>query len=111
MTDRTKTFAIVDPRSFDGDPFEVGERSCEQVAAMIRLTLWCVEGANIMARNAEMERTLMEGDDAKAPDWEGSVQGRQWQAVKETLEKLEGTTKVLSKAASFNPKARIPRDA
>ena len=104
MTHDPKHFVLIDPRTFDGDPFEVADRACKQADAIARLLAHAIEGANIMARNAEMERNLMEGDDAKATEWEDGAQGKRYATLIESVRLVEGQLKLLSKAASFNPK-------
>lgn len=104
MTHDPKHFVVIDPRTIDGDPFEVADYACKQAEAISRILAHTLEGANIMARNAEMERNLMAGDDAKALEWEDGPQGKRYMALIEQTRKIENNVKLLARAASFNPK-------
>jgi hypothetical protein len=110
MTHEPKRFVVIDPRMMDGDPFEVADRACKQAEAVARILTGCIEGANIMARNSEMERNLMESDDAQALDWEASPQGKRYAALTESVRLVEGQLKLLGRAASYNPK-KPPKEA
>lgn len=104
MTHEPKTFTVADPRSFDGDPFEVAERACKQPEAVARILSHVAETANLMARNAQMERNLLDGDDAKASDWDESIHGKRFAAACEKARQLEKEFRLLGQAAGFNPK-------
>lgn len=100
----TQHFVVTDPREFDGDPYEVAERACRQAEAVATLLEQCIEGANLMARNAQMERNLYDSDDAKAAEWEGSVQGQRFEALLEKAGIVKVSLKVLARAVAFNPR-------
>lgn len=104
MTHEVKQFAVADPRSFDGDPFEVAARACKQAEAVSRILTHTLSGANIMARNAEMERSLMDGDEARATEWDESAQGRRFAKLSETARDIETALKLLGRAAAYDPK-------
>lgn len=108
----TEQFAVTDPRTFDGDPFEVAARACRQAEAVARILAQVAEGAELMARNAEMERNLIAsgGEEAGASLWDGSPQARQFRKIIEEGREAEQRLKVLGKAAGFNPK-RPPKEA
>lgn len=107
-------FVVVDPRNMDGDCYQVAERAIQQVSDLLEITSDNLEAADLMVRNAELERQLATGTDAKtlraaATLWNKSPQGR---IIAESLETLRNTGKRLSglkKAASYNPKARSSR--
>lgn len=105
MSDTTKTFVIADPRYMDGDSYEVAERSCLQAAAVAKLLASAISGARLMARNAEMERKIIDGQDPDAVGFDDTPQGRKLAALKKNAEASEHALKVLAKAAGYNPKA------
>lgn len=98
------TFVVADARTFDGDPYEVAERAIRQARAVQEIYLHCLTGAELMARNAEMERNLYHSDDPKAAEWEASPQGKRFQQLKDAAESHAKVLVLLEKAASFNPK-------
>lgn len=103
----SKTFVITDPRAFDGDPFECAERSVRQAEAVARLLVECLDGARLMARNAQMERDLLQTGECDAPAYDDSAEGRRFDSIREAVEECERKLKPLAVAAAFNPKARI----
>lgn len=104
MAHTPKTFTVVDPRTFDGDPFEVAERAAKQAEAVARVLVGTVETAHIMARNAEMERNLIADGDAKAAEWASAPLGRRFAGAIEDARTIEKQLGALGKAAGFNPK-------
>lgn len=104
MAQEPKHFTVVDPRTFEGDPFEVADRAVAQAQAVARVLVGCTETASIMARNAEMERNLMASAEAGASEWDDSLYGKRWNALKEALRRVEKELGTLGKAAAFNPK-------
>jgi hypothetical protein len=104
MGPRIKNFSISDPRDFDGDPFEVAERAARQSLALVDLLTDSLASADVMARNAEMERQLLRAEDADAPGWEGTPQGRQFKAAEQDVKNLRTRLGVLARAAGFNPR-------
>lgn len=107
----TTTFTITDPREFDGDPFQVAERAIQQAQALAALAEKSLDAAEIMARNAELERSLLLDKEASlmpvAAGWPESPQGRMIDSAREALQTSQRKLKVVAKAAAFNPKARI----
>lgn len=105
MPQTPQTFTVADPRSFDGDPYEVAERAFLQAAAVATILAACIDNAAIMARNAQLERNLQETkNDARASEWEDSAQSR---AINRNLHEARGLVRSLqaaAKAAGFNPK-------
>jgi hypothetical protein len=105
MPHEVLTFSITDPRHFDGDPFEVAERACRQAEAVARVLATATQTATIMARNAELERNLMTTpEDARAEEWEDSLQARRLAQVHKASKQVERALGVLGKAAGYNPK-------
>lgn len=112
MTQITKTtFTITDPREFDGDAFQVAERAIQQAQALSALAEKALDAAEIMARNAELERALLLDKEASlmpvAAGWSESPQGRMIGQSREALVLAQNKLKVVAKAASYNPKARL----
>lgn len=99
-----QTFTIVDPRTLDGDPYEVAEHAARQAQAVARLLSQTVESARIMARNAEMERELARGDDPAPVEWEDGPYGRRFEEVKSAAEAAAKALDMLARASGFNPK-------
>lgn len=104
MTTSTGTFVVTDPRSFDGDPYEVATRAIRQAAAINEILLESLKGAALMARNAEMERNLYHDDDPKVAEWEGSPQGKQYDALIERTRDTIKRLRLLEQAAGFDPR-------
>ena len=51
------SFVLADPRRMDGTPYQVAERAIRQVAAAAIRLSEALDAADVMARNAELERT------------------------------------------------------
>lgn len=106
LTTATKTFVITDPRTFDGDPYEVAERAVRQAEAVAKLLLQSIDGARLMARNAQMERDLALHGQCDAPAYDESAEGRRFATIKEAIEECERKLKPLAAAVRYNPKER-----
>lgn len=105
MPHEVVTFSVTDPRHFDGDPFEVADRACKQAEAVSRVLATAATTATIMARNAELERNLYTTpEDARAEEWEDSVQARQFAQVHKAAKQVERALGILGKAAAYNPR-------
>lgn len=104
MTHQPKTFTITDPRTFDGDPFEVAERAALQSAAVAGILHECLEGAWIMVRNAELERQLLTDGDCDAPGFDDTPQGRRLVNLRTQAQDAQKALETLAKAAAYNPK-------
>ncbi len=112
MTQKTKTFTVADPLQFDGDPFDVAERACAQASAVARILADTLASAGTMARNAQLTRNLQDTpNDARAHEWEDSPQSKRFVALHKQAKEIEQALDQLSRAASFNPKAPIPKEA
>lgn len=103
-------FVLADPRQMDGTPYQVAERAIRQVAdAALRLSE-ALDAADVMARNAELERQAALDPDADlgktAARWPLSPQGRKLRDANDAL--MEAASKLLltAQAASWDPKAR-----
>ncbi len=106
-------FTITDPRTFDGDPYDVASRSITQVRGIVRVLQTSLTPAEVMMRNAQMERQLYhsDGDNARASDWETSAEGRQLTQVVEAVQvlaedagEIERRLGALAKAAAYDPR-------
>lgn len=104
MTHQPKQFTIADPRTFDGDPFEVAERATLQSAAVAGILRDSLDGTRIMVRNAELERQLLAGVDCDAPGFDTSPQGRKLARLLDEAEAAVKTLETLAKAAAYNPR-------
>lgn len=102
-----QSFTIADPRTFDGDPFEVAERAVRQSQAVVKVALQSLDGARLMARNAQLERELLTTGECDAPAYENSAEARKFDTVRSDLENAEERLRVLAKAVAFNPKAPL----
>lgn len=100
-----QTFTTVDPRQFDGDPYDVASKGVAQLKGILEVASKLVEPTRLMVRNAEMERRLARGEDAGAAEWDESAESRTWDTVEDTLEQLRARLAILERAAGFNPKA------
>lgn len=103
---QTATFVVTDPRSFDGDPFEVAERSVRQAEAVARILIQSIDGARLMSRNAQMERDLMLTGACDAPAYDESAEGRRFDSIREAIQECERKLKPLAQAVSYNPRAK-----
>lgn len=104
MTHNTRHFAVADPRTFDGDPFEVADRAVAQVEALAALTEEAIEPAKLMARNAELERQCQRDEDLDAPGWPDTPEGRRWASIEEGIAMIKRDLGILRRVASFNPR-------
>ena len=100
MTHMPKQFAVADPRTFDGDCYEVAERAVAQAEAIVALAAETVSDARIMARNAELERQ----PEPDAAAWEDGAEGRRWANVARLLLAVQNDLIVLRRVAGYNPK-------
>lgn len=101
---RTTKLVIVDPRDFDGDPFEVAGRACKQAAALARILAQNLEVATLMARNAEMERQIIKDGEPNAAAWDDMTQAKNLKALTKLAQESEKRLTLIAKAAGFNPK-------
>lgn len=106
MTHNARTITIADPRTFDGDPYDVGGRGVAQVKGLIDEALRSLPAARLMARNAELTRRLDRDEPPEARQWDSTVEGRRWYDVEKQLEDLSKQLGLLQRAAAFDPKAK-----
>lgn len=98
-------FTVADPRTFDGNAFEVAERAFLQAQAVARILSECIDLAAIMARNAQLERNLQETrDDARAGEWEDSAQSRAINRHFQVAKDLERGLGAQAAASGYDPK-------
>lgn len=102
MTD--KTLAITDPRMYDGDPYDVAEKSVAQIKGLLEMVDEVLPATRLMVCNAELERQLWNGEEADAIAWEESLVGRKWQGVADQLIALQNELNVLHRAAAYDPR-------
>jgi hypothetical protein len=104
LTHKTQSFTITDPRSFDGNPYEVAIRSIEQAAGLATLYKKALDDAFVMVRNAEMERQLALGDDADPTAFRDGPQGKQIINFQGEIAAQLIRFKGLTMAAGYDPK-------
>lgn len=103
----TRTFTVADPRTFDGDPYEVAERALKQAAAVAVVLEKMLDAADKMARNAEMERAFAAKEEPKGSEWRSTAQGKRLAGVMEAAAEMRKALKVLAQAAGYNPKRPV----
>lgn len=99
-----KTLTILDPRTFDGDPFTVAQRAASQVQALVNLALEQAAVAEIMHRNSWMEAILQDGGELTPEGWDNSPFARKWANVGASLASVHGSVAALADAAGYDPK-------
>ena len=99
-----KHFTVVDPRIFDGNPFEVADRAAAQVVGLLEIAREALDDAELMARNAELERQCQRGEELNAVGWPESPEGKRWTAAKSVVDQTSAAVAVLRRAASFDPR-------
>lgn len=110
MTQKTEqpfpptTFTVADPRTFDGDAYEVAERALRQVAAVAGVLEQMLDPADKMARNAEMERAFANHEAPQGSEWPRTPQGKVMTNVKRDVALTKLRLRTLAQAAGFNPR-------
>lgn len=99
-----KQITVLDPRTFDGDPFTVAQRAAEQAAALAKLAAEQTALAALMARNSFMEAILQDKGELSPTAWEGSPYGPKWQDVEHDLYAQAAKLQSLGRAAGYDPK-------
>jgi hypothetical protein len=106
---RPQTFTVADPRSMDGDPYEVAERAVRQAHGVALILSQMMDAVDKMACNAEMERAFAYHEEPRGSEWDESPQGRRFKQVREQIEATAKSLAVLAVAAGYNPK-NPPKD-
>lgn len=101
---QSTNFTITDPRTFDGNPYEVAERAIGQIEALILLARTSLPAAELIARNAEMTRRMDLGGEPEGDRWVEEPQGRQWKALTDELEHTLKRLRAMKAASGFDPK-------
>ena len=104
-----QTINIVDPRTLDGNPYEVAEQAAAQAEALTQLALRETGNALRMGRNAASERSLVITGAVPEAAYETTGEGRAFEAATELLTKAALRLASLTKAVAFDPKARVPK--
>lgn len=99
-----KNVTVLDPRTFDGDPFHVAGRAAEQVAALVQLSAEQARIARIMHLNSFMEAVLQSGEELSPTAWDNSPYSNKWQDVEHDLLALVAKVRALGAAAAYDPK-------
>lgn len=105
MPSKTQTsFTYTDPRYFDGDPYVAAGKAVDQTRAIAALLLRAINDAEVLARNAQLQRHLAETpDDARAEAWDGSAQQRKFAGLIDDTEAIQAVLRAIRVAAAFNP--------
>ena len=109
MTQLTQKFAIADPKTFEGDPYEVAERAAKQAAAVVKLARQTTEAARVMIRNADLERQLALTGECDVQEFEESALAQIVDQIVTDTTEAERKLMRVAQSVSFNPKARIGR--
>lgn len=104
MPETQTTHTYTDPRYLDGDPFEVAAKAVRQATDAAALLQRALADANVMARNAEMERQLYRGEEPNAADWPESPQGIRLAEAERAAVQVRAQLQVLERAVGFNPR-------
>jgi hypothetical protein len=104
LSHTARSFTITDPRTFDGNPFEVAQRSALQSAAIAKLLGGTFEGVRLMVRNAELERQLQSGEQPDPKQWEDGPQGTALTKMADDVSSLTKKLEAVARAAGFDPK-------
>jgi hypothetical protein len=99
-----KQFTVADPRTFEGDPFEVAERAVRQAGAIAEVLQDTLASTRLMVRNAQLERELLTDGECDAAGFDESPQGRKLSEIVRTTEGAIKSLNFLVQAASYNPK-------
>jgi hypothetical protein len=108
MLHEPKHFTITDPRTAEGDPYEVAERAVAQLEAVVRVASEAAPLAVLMVRNAELSRQQYRGQEPDGLGWPDTAEGRKWTDVVARLRATVDTLAVLRRVAAFNP-AKPPK--
>lgn len=95
---------FVDAREFDGDPYEVAGQAIAMADGILQVGERAIEVADLMARNAEMERNMALGNPPAGDKWPETPQGKLWVGVAQRVEELRKRLRTLRAAAEFDPK-------
>lgn len=93
---------LVDPRYFDGNPYEVAGRAVAQAAGIALVLQKALDDARLFARNAELERH--EDPDPKV--FEEGPHGRLHTQLEDMAADIAAKLGILQKAAEFDPEKR-----
>jgi hypothetical protein len=95
---------FTDPRTFDGNPYDVAERAIAQCEGILELYAQALTAAFLMARNADMERNLaLRLPPAGSSYWKGP-QGRQFEKLTTHGEESLRILGALKTAVAYDPK-------
>lgn len=106
-----QSFVVTDPRTFEGDPFEVAERAAIQAEAVARILSVCLEGAALMARNAQAERDILMSGDCDMASYADTAEGRRFEAIRDRVAAVQRDLRILIRAVGFNPKQPLTAGA
>lgn len=96
---------FVDPRSFDGDCYDVAKRAVQQLEGIYREVLNpAVESTMLMARNAYMERNIAMGNPPAGDAYLATAEGKKFVAIEAARVDALRALRLLKQAVAFDPK-------
>jgi hypothetical protein len=98
-----KNFTVVDPRTMEGNPYDVAERAIHQANAVCAVLQHVLEGARLMARNAELSRQMALGQEPDVDAWEANPQAAMLDKILADTEQAKERLKVLARAVGYDP--------
>jgi hypothetical protein len=104
LTQNTQTFTIVDPSTFDGDPFEVAKKAVDQASAVAAKLWHAIDAGYNMVINAEMERQIQATGAPDASEADGAPVAVRYTTLLDAVAEVETALRRISVAASYNPK-------
>ncbi len=97
------TYVYVDPRFLEGSPYEVAGKAIEQAERAAELLDTALTDANVLARNAELQRQLDTTQTCSAERWDAGLQARILTGFKAALAEHGTKLSAAKRAASFDP--------
>lgn len=104
MPKTDQTYQYIDPRRLEGSPFEVAAAAFEQAANVGDLLETALDDAYVFARNAEMERQIMAGNEPDGLGFDTTVLGKRLAALRHVIAQTLNSMDAVAKAAVFDPK-------
>lgn len=103
MPRQPRTFSVVDPRTMDGNPYDVAERAAKQAAGIAALLAQTIEEAELMIRNAELSRQLVFEQDPDPEAWANGPQAAKLKEAFASAEAIHRSLAALARAAGYDP--------
>lgn len=97
------TFTIIDARDVDGSPYEAARAAFRNVYSLLDGTLECLQSADILALNAELQRQHDTGSEMSATKFFDSALAKRLTAIKGDIASAMSAIEVLERAACHDP--------